>query len=107
MECLCLPHTDARAHPVLRDTPHSLVRHLPGWEASLRAYVAAHPEVVVVDSIDRIRQLHNRATMLRPLQGAGITLQQVGVRCAWCVVCCRGSSSVGVGHSTQPVRSCV
>lgn len=35
-----------------------------------------HPEVVVVDSIDKIRQLHNRSTMLRPLQGAGIILQQ-------------------------------
>jgi hypothetical protein len=34
--------------------------------------------VVIVDRLDKIRQLHNRATMLRPLQGDGILLQQVG-----------------------------
>lgn len=48
------------------------------WEQELRAYVAAHPRVVVVDRLDKIRQLHNRATMLRPLQGEGIVLTQVG-----------------------------
>ena len=47
-----------------------------GWEQQLRQYVLDHPEVVVVDSIDKIRQLHNRSTMLRPLQGEGIVLQQ-------------------------------
>jgi hypothetical protein len=47
------------------------------WEQQLRQYVADHPQVVVVDRLDKIRQLHNRATMLRPLQGAGILLQQV------------------------------
>lgn len=48
------------------------------WEQQLRQYAADNPRVVVVDSLDRIRQLHNRATMLRPLQGDGIVLQQVG-----------------------------
>lgn len=46
------------------------------WEQQLRQYVSNHPETVVVDRIDKIRQLHNRATMLRPLQGDGIVLQQ-------------------------------
>lgn len=46
------------------------------WEQQLRQYVSNHPETVVVDRIDKIRQLHNRATMLRPLQGDGVVLQQ-------------------------------
>jgi hypothetical protein len=48
-----------------------------GWEQQLRQYVSDHPQVVVVDRLDKIRQLHNRATMLRPLQGSGILLTQV------------------------------
>ena len=47
------------------------------WEQQLRQYVGNHPQVVVVDRLDKIKQLHNRATMLKPLQGDGILLQQV------------------------------
>lgn len=50
---------------------------LAEWEAYLQQYLAAHPEVKVIDRLDRIKALHNRATMLRPLQGDGITLLRV------------------------------
>jgi hypothetical protein len=33
--------------------------------------------VCIIDRLDRIRALHNRATMLTPLKGEGITLAQV------------------------------
>lgn len=49
------------------------------WEQQLLQYVRDNPQVVVVDRLDKIRQVHNRATMLRPLQGDGIILQQVRV----------------------------
>lgn len=47
------------------------------WEHFLHEYKAAHPEVVIIDRLDRIRALHNRATMLTPLKGDGITLAPV------------------------------
>lgn len=42
----------------------------------LQEYKHAHPGVCIIDKLDKIRALHNRATMLTPLQGEGITLQQ-------------------------------
>uniref|UniRef100_A0A383WNE1 Uncharacterized protein n=1 Tax=Tetradesmus obliquus TaxID=3088 RepID=A0A383WNE1_TETOB len=50
------------------------LRPNPAWEHFLHEYKAAHPEVVIIDRLDRIRALHNRATMLTPLKGDGITL---------------------------------
>jgi len=41
------------------------------WEAYLQQYMAAHPEVTVIDRVDRIKALHNRATMLCPHRAMG------------------------------------
>jgi hypothetical protein len=51
------------------------------WEHFLHEYKAAHPEVCIIDRLDRIRALHNRATMLTALKGEGITLSQVTPSC--------------------------
>lgn len=42
------------------------------------SYVRERPHVKVIDSVDGIRLLQNRATMLRPLQGLGIAIQVGG-----------------------------
>mmetsp|Transcript_10669 Transcript_10669/g.22930 ORF Transcript_10669/g.22930 Transcript_10669/m.22930 type:complete len:422 (+) Transcript_10669:247-1512(+) len=45
------------------------------WERNLLEYSKAHPEVRVIDRVDGIRTLQNRATMLSPLHGDGICVQ--------------------------------
>lgn len=41
---------------------------LTDWELNLQRYVELHPEVRVIDSVDGIRTLQNRATMLAHLE---------------------------------------
>eukprot|EP00775_Hariotina_reticulata_P014719 gene14719-14887_t len=69
--------------PLLQQGPFHIIIHKlrpnPEWEAYLQQYMAVHPEVTVIDRLDRIKALHNRATMLRPLQGDGISLLRVEI----------------------------
>lgn len=53
------------------------------WEQFLQEYKAAHPEVCIIDRLDRIKALQNRSTMLTPLKGEGITLSQVRAAAAF------------------------
>lgn len=46
----------------------------PEWRAELDAYAADHPDMLVVDPPPRVAALASRATMLTPLQGAGVDL---------------------------------
>lgn len=48
------------------------------WECALQEYARANPHVRVIDSVDGIRMLRNRATMLSVLQSRDIVVQ---VRC--------------------------
>lgn len=45
------------------------------FEKQLRDYKQTHENVKIIDSVDAIRPLFNRSTMLQPLQGAGILVQ--------------------------------
>lgn len=61
------------------------------WEHNLQGYTTAHPEVRVIDRVDGIRLLQNRATMLNVLNGNGIALdaaQEVRACCTWRSVLC-------------------
>ncbi len=42
------------------------------WERSLEEYMRYRPDTKVIDRVDGIRTLQNRATMLHPLKGVGI-----------------------------------
>jgi hypothetical protein len=64
--------------------------HTADWERNLTDYCRQHPDVAVIDRVEGIRLLHNRATMLTPLQGEGITVQ---VSTAWVVACGNGRCS--------------
>lgn len=44
------------------------------WESNLLEFARQHPEVAVIDSVDGIRTVQNRSTMLSPLQGDGILI---------------------------------
>lgn len=45
------------------------------WERLLQHYMSQHPHVKLIDKLDCIRTLQNRATMLTPLTGNGIVIQ--------------------------------
>jgi len=45
------------------------------WERNLQDYAHQHPGVTVIDRVDGIRALQNRATMLSVLDGQGIVLK--------------------------------
>lgn len=45
------------------------------WERNLDEYLRLHPGTTVIDRVDGIRSLQNRATMLLPLQSPGISLE--------------------------------
>lgn len=45
------------------------------WEANLTDYAKQHPEVIIIDHLERIKTLQNRSTMLFPVQGDGIVVQ--------------------------------
>jgi hypothetical protein len=54
---------------------------LAGWEASLCAYLAAHPATRAIDRPECIRTLQDRGTMLRALtEGGGLVVYKVRVR---------------------------
>lgn len=46
------------------------------WERNLEEYMRYRPDTKVIDRVDGIRTLQNRATMLHPLQGVGISFKQ-------------------------------
>ncbi|KAK9810418.1 hypothetical protein WJX72_010392 [[Myrmecia] bisecta] len=45
------------------------------WRAQAAAYQERHPEVLLVDAFQAVSRLMSRASMLRPLQDGGITIQ--------------------------------
>ena len=51
---------------------------IAAWENDLQEYSRTHPEVRVIDSIESIRTLRNRGTMLTVLRGEDIVLQASG-----------------------------
>lgn len=53
------------------------------WEHNLQQYTQKHPEVRVIDRVDGIRLLQNRATMLNVLNGNGMAFT-VRSALSWC-----------------------
>ncbi len=45
------------------------------WESNVHKYLQQHPSVKLIDRVDGIKTLQNRATMLSPLHGGGVNFK--------------------------------
>lgn len=68
--------------PLAQQDPFDAILHKlqpdAGWERNLKNYIHMHPDVTVIDRLEAIRTLRNRATMLTPLYGKGIVVNPTG-----------------------------
>jgi inositol-1,3,4-trisphosphate 5/6-kinase/inositol-tetrakisphosphate 1-kinase len=80
------------------------------WEANVGGYLQQHPGVKLIDNVDGIKTLQNRATMLSPLKGGGVTVtvggdQRAAAQLSCLPACVLGRRTSGSGSGSGPPPS--